>query len=64
MLASLVKESPVGDPAAGQGKIGLDGAQFPVGGRQLADIAAEDETFVAQPGPLDSFILLIAAPHP
>ena len=52
------------DPAAGQGQIGLDGVQFPVGYRQHAGIAAEDEAFVAQPGPFDSFILLIAAPHP
>jgi hypothetical protein len=33
---SLLKESPMKDPAAGQGQIGLDCVQFPVGCRQHA----------------------------
>jgi hypothetical protein len=41
VLTSPLKESPMNDPAAGQGQIGLDRVQLPTRYCQHAGIAAE-----------------------
>ena len=56
VLIWLLQESRVNDPATGQGQIGLDRVQVPVGCRQGAPVAAEDSALVEQPGLLESFL--------